>query len=70
MHGFALNIDNDLTPIRRDIVPCGISDRGVTSIAEELQGSRSVTRAEVEAVFTQEFCKLFGVVPTVEEMIG
>tara|TARA_B110000238_G_scaffold185812_1_gene214391 strand:- start:45 stop:665 length:621 start_codon:yes stop_codon:yes gene_type:complete len=32
-HGFAINIDNDLTKYQ-NIVPCGISDRGVTNLKE------------------------------------
>jgi len=35
MHGFALNVATDLTYMRRHIVPCGIADRPVTSLAEE-----------------------------------
>jgi lipoic acid synthetase len=35
MHGFALNIATDMTYMRRHIVACGISDRPVTSLAEE-----------------------------------
>jgi lipoyl synthase len=35
MHGFALNVRTDLTYMREHIVPCGIGDRPVTSLAEE-----------------------------------
>jgi lipoyl(octanoyl) transferase len=34
MHGFAINCSNDLAPFAQ-IVPCGISDAGVTSISAE-----------------------------------
>lgn len=35
IHGFALNVCPDLTYMRTHIVPCGIADRPVTSLAEE-----------------------------------
>jgi lipoyl(octanoyl) transferase len=44
MHGFALNVDPDLTAYDR-IVPCGIADAGVTSLSREL--GRDVTVDEV-----------------------
>jgi lipoyl synthase len=35
MHGFALNVTTDMAYMRQHIVACGISDRPVTSLAEE-----------------------------------
>ena len=66
MHGFALNIDADLTPMRRDFVPCGIRDKGVTSLAE-LQPSRAWTRPPVEAAVVAAFADVFGVTPKREQ---
>jgi lipoate-protein ligase B len=47
MHGFSLNIDMELTPMRTDLVPCGLYGRDVTSIAEIL-GVPAVDRRRVE----------------------
>ena len=32
-HGFSLNVSNDLTNYKK-IIPCGIKDKGVTSLKE------------------------------------
>ena len=44
MHGFALNCDNSLLPFSQ-IIPCGITDAGVTTLSEVL--GRDVCPAEV-----------------------
>ena len=44
MHGFALNVNPDLGAFSQ-IIPCGIADAEVTSIAQELQ--REITSQEV-----------------------
>jgi lipoyl(octanoyl) transferase len=41
MHGFALNVEPDLSPFAA-IIPCGIEDAAVTSLAMELGRSISV----------------------------
>ncbi len=55
-HGFAFNVSTDLDFFRL-IVPCGISDRGVTSL-ETLLG-RAGDLAEVEARFVHHFASVF-----------
>ena len=56
-HGFAFNVSTDLDFFRL-IVPCGISDRGVTSL-RKLTG-RDIPIPEVEDHFIRHFCAVFG----------
>ncbi|MBP1654758.1 MAG: lipB [Bacteroidetes bacterium] len=55
-HGFALNVDADLTRFDR-IIPCGIFDRGVTSMRALL--GRDVTIGEVEPVVARNMGAVF-----------
>ncbi len=56
-HGFALNVSTNLDYFRL-IVPCGISDRGVTSL-EKLLG-RSVAFGDVQDRVEHHFREVFG----------
>lgn len=55
-HGFAFNVNTDLDFFRL-IVPCGISDRGVTSL-RKLTG-RELTISDVEDRFIAHFADVF-----------
>jgi lipoyl(octanoyl) transferase len=55
-HGFAYNVTTDLDFFRL-IVPCGISDRGVTSL-RKLTG-RDIPAPEVEDLLIRHFCSVF-----------
>ncbi len=55
-HGFAYNVTTDLDCFKL-IVPCGIADRGVTSLARLLD--RDVDRRDVEDRIVARFCEVF-----------
>jgi lipoyl(octanoyl) transferase len=56
-HGFALNISTDLSYFA-GIVPCGITDRGVTSMTLELGDAPSMS--DVASTFEHAFADVFG----------
>ncbi|MEM6646078.1 MAG: lipoyl(octanoyl) transferase LipB [Bacteroidota bacterium] len=57
MHGFAFNLNTDLSYFDH-IVPCGISDRGVTSLAAEV--GRAVDEQAVRERIAQHLAEVFG----------
>jgi lipoyl(octanoyl) transferase len=55
MHGFALNVNPDLSGFER-IVPCGISDRSVTSMAEFIPNIHpDLVRSQIAIAFAEVF---------------
>ena len=57
MHGFAFNVNTNLDYFQ-NIIPCGIDDKAVTSMQEELQ--RPIDFEEVKQVLKNEMAKQFG----------
>lgn len=60
MHGFALNCDNSLAPYD-EIVPCGISDAGITTVARET--GRAASPADLAGAAASAFRDVFEGVP-------
>ena len=56
MHGLALNVNTNLS-FFEGIIPCGISNKGVTSISNEL--NKEVKMDLVKKIFTEKFLDQF-----------
>jgi lipoyl(octanoyl) transferase len=60
MHGFALNVNTDLSKFDR-IIPCGIFHKGVTSMQHEL--GHEVSIEPVQKAIVDSFGAVFGCLP-------
>ena len=67
MHGFALNVAPCLDHFGL-IIPCGIADKGVTSLAQIL--GRPVPLEEVQPVLIRHFGEVFGLEMQESESLG
>ncbi len=56
MHGLALNVDTDLNYFNH-IIPCGISDKAVTSMSKEL--GKSISIHDVKPILKSNLAKVF-----------
>ena len=66
-HGFAFNVTTDVDFFNL-IVPCGIADKGVTSLAAKL--GRPPSMAEIEDRFVSNFAAVFERTPAVTQAVS
>ena len=57
MHGFAINVNTDLDYFK-NIIPCGIDDKAVTSLSLEL--GQEIDIMEVEQKILNNLATIFG----------
>jgi lipoyl(octanoyl) transferase len=57
MHGFALNVNPDMSAFSK-IIPCGIADADVTSMSKEL--GRQINIAEVTSIVEKRVLEALG----------
>lgn len=58
MHGFSLNISNDLSPYGRDFIQCGLYDSGVTSM-QKILGGDAIPMRTVAEMFALQFTERY-----------
>jgi lipoyl(octanoyl) transferase len=58
MHGIGFNINSDLSYFN-SIIPCGIEDKAVTSLKEEIQ--KEVNMEDVKDYFKNNFINIFNI---------